>query len=385
MKPQTTKHAVVLGAGYAGVNAALRLRLRDKHVQITVINERPFFVERIRNHQLAAGQKLKTRPLAKILGHSIGFLQGRVLKLDPHGRAVMVETAEGTRMLQYDLLVYALGSGLARNTEPGVWHINAHEAATRLMAELRLHKNIAVEILGAGLTGLELATELREKFSGADITLIDDKEPGSHLAPRAKDYLQRTLHAMQIKHRARRERVAVNSTGTLTVDCTGFRPPALAKASGLACDDAGRILVDANLRAQGFGNILVAGDAAAYAFGSREIVYAGCATAMPMGTYAGEAAACLLKDKNPPVFRYGFTFQCISLGRKNGIIQFLDKHTGEPIDRMLTGKSAAIFKELISRLTVLLPRLEGMTRLPFYQWRKTRTLRRVGKLVEKAG
>lgn len=385
MKPQTTKHVVVLGAGYAGVNAALRLRLRDKQVQITVVNDRPFFVERIRNHQLATGQKLKARPLAKIFGRSIGLVQGRVLKLDPQVCAVMVETAEGTRMLQYDLLVYAFGTGLPRNAEPGVWHINAHEAAARLKTQLRTQKNIAVEILGAGLTGLELATELRETFPETAITLIDDKEPGHHLAARAKAYLQRTLDEMQIKHRTRGQRIGVEAGEILTVDCTGFRPPPLARASGFACDEAGRILVSRDLRAKGYDNVIVAGDAGAYGFGTNEILYAGCATAMPMGTYAGEAAACLVKGENPPVFRYGFTFQCISLGRKKGIIQFLDKHTGEPLDHMLTGKSAAIFKELISKLTVLLPRLEGMTRLPFYQWRKTRTLRRVSKLVEKAG
>ncbi|MET0704464.1 MAG: FAD-dependent oxidoreductase, partial [Mycobacterium sp.] len=45
---------VVLGGGYAGVLAANHLRTRDD-VEITLVNARPSFVERIRLHQLVTG------------------------------------------------------------------------------------------------------------------------------------------------------------------------------------------------------------------------------------------------------------------------------------------------------------------------------------------
>ena len=47
-------HIVVIGGGYAGTLAANHLRLRAD-VEITLVNPRPVFVERIRLHQLAAG------------------------------------------------------------------------------------------------------------------------------------------------------------------------------------------------------------------------------------------------------------------------------------------------------------------------------------------
>ncbi|HEY4795315.1 MAG TPA: FAD-dependent oxidoreductase, partial [Mycobacterium sp.] len=46
-------HIVVIGGGYAGTLAANHLRLRAD-LDITVVNPRPVFVERIRLHQLVA-------------------------------------------------------------------------------------------------------------------------------------------------------------------------------------------------------------------------------------------------------------------------------------------------------------------------------------------
>jgi NADH dehydrogenase len=45
---------VVIGGGYAGTLAANHLLIRDD-VEVTLINPRPMFVQRIRLHQLVAG------------------------------------------------------------------------------------------------------------------------------------------------------------------------------------------------------------------------------------------------------------------------------------------------------------------------------------------
>ena len=51
--PDQKTHVVVLGGGYAGTLAANHLRL-DPNIDITLVNPRPVFVERIRLHQLVA-------------------------------------------------------------------------------------------------------------------------------------------------------------------------------------------------------------------------------------------------------------------------------------------------------------------------------------------
>ena len=51
---EQTPRIVVIGGGYAGVLAANRLRRRPG-LDITLVNPRPQFVERIRLHQLVVG------------------------------------------------------------------------------------------------------------------------------------------------------------------------------------------------------------------------------------------------------------------------------------------------------------------------------------------
>lgn len=59
---------VVLGAGYAGAYVAgnLARRLSPADTEITVVNAEPDFVERLRLHQLAAGQEIEARKLAEV-------------------------------------------------------------------------------------------------------------------------------------------------------------------------------------------------------------------------------------------------------------------------------------------------------------------------------
>jgi NADH dehydrogenase len=53
MTEQKTR-VIVIGGGYAGVLAANHLRLND-NIDITLVNPRKKFVERIRLHQLVTG------------------------------------------------------------------------------------------------------------------------------------------------------------------------------------------------------------------------------------------------------------------------------------------------------------------------------------------
>src|SRR3954468_20537681 len=104
---------VVLGAGYAGAFAAgsLARRLHSGDFEITVVNAEPDFVERLRLHQLAAGQDLRHRPLAELFaGTGIRLRVARVNELDVEHRTITLVGGEGIDELEYDTLLYALGS-----------------------------------------------------------------------------------------------------------------------------------------------------------------------------------------------------------------------------------------------------------------------------------
>jgi len=392
-KNNQKQKVVILGGGYAGVNSALRLRLRNKNVEITLINNRDRFVERIRNHEHALGIQKQKILLREVLGESINFQVGYAEKIDPISKSVLIRTESGQILIPYGILVYALGSGEVRENK-NLHSINSREGAEKLRMELLQKEDFGIVVVGAGVTGIELATELREKFPERNITLVGKNPLGSHLnlSSKAKEYLHQVLSEMKIGFETRNLDlfndldflVEMNRSKNLVVDCTGFLSPTLAKESGLICDEKNRVVVNESLQAEGHSDIFVAGDSASYKFGIESIQYSGCATAMPMGTFAGECIAKILQGADLEHFNCGFIFRCISLGRKKGVIQFLNKDSGQPNDKILTGRVAAIFKENVCRLTVVLPMLEKKTGLPIFSWRKTQIMKRIDKLTELA-
>lgn len=115
-----THRLVVLGAGYAGLGAARRAarRLRRTDVEVTLINATDRFVERIRLHQLAAGQALRDRPLRTMLdGADVKLIVARVTAIDVDSRVVRLDAEPYT--VGYDTVVYALGSGADVGSVPG--------------------------------------------------------------------------------------------------------------------------------------------------------------------------------------------------------------------------------------------------------------------------
>jgi NADH dehydrogenase FAD-containing subunit len=141
----------------------------------------------------------------------------------------------------------------------------------------------------------------------------------------------------------------------------------LAAAAGLPVDPQGRLVVDGNLRVLDHATIYAAGDAAATG------LRMACATAMPMGAYVADHLAALLNNNALPApFQFGYLGQCISLGRHDGLVQFV--HADDtPKPRVLTGWIATRIKELICRFTVW--SLFWEKRWPgLYSWSKTRPI-----------
>src|SRR5688500_8087999 len=113
---------VVIGAGYAGLLAALRLAGKTRDVaQVTLVNASDTFVERIRLHQTATGQRVKARPILPLArARGITFVHGRVTAMQLAARTLTVQTASGAQTIPYDTLVYALGSTIEHDRVPGV-------------------------------------------------------------------------------------------------------------------------------------------------------------------------------------------------------------------------------------------------------------------------
>ncbi|WP_062983419.1 NAD(P)/FAD-dependent oxidoreductase [Nocardia anaemiae] len=345
---------VVLGAGYAGLAAARRLARAARDAHITVVDARASFVERVRLHQYAAGQSIPEWDLRELLEPKrIRFVQAWAHRIE-HKRVIL----DGAPDLEYDALIYALGS----TNDPGVEGVAeyAYSVATPDGSEhLRTGAAGRIVVVGGGATGIELAAELAESRSDSRVLLLGSDEPASWLSARARDHVRRVLERLGVEIRSDAKVIEVTPEGVrladgavvgaaATVWTAGFGVPELARRSGLAVDGHGRVLTDETLRSISHPDVYAAGDAAVIAGpGGRELRMA-CATALPTGKYAADAVVARLAGRAPRELRFRYFFQCISLGRRDGVIQFL--HADDSPGRtVLTGRTAAWFKEQIVR------------------------------------
>ncbi|MFI6068664.1 NAD(P)/FAD-dependent oxidoreductase [Micromonospora sp. NPDC051227] len=357
---------VVLGAGYTGAMAAGRLakRLHPDDIEITVVNADADFVERVRMHQLATGQDLKPRPLSKVYaGTGVKPRLARVTAVDADRRTVALADDNGTDEITYDTLVYALGSVTADHGVPGVAE-HAYDIAGRPSA-LRLRDRLAhlaaggtVLVVGGGLTGLEAVTEIAEARPDLDVALAARGGLGDWLNGKAQQHLRGVCDRLGITVYEHTDIARVEAAGAVTRDgreipaqvtvwTTGFAVHPIAAATTLAVAETGQIIVDASMRSVSHPEVYAVGDAAIAEGPGGKPLRMSCASGIPMAWQAADAIAARLTGRAKfPKAPLRYFNQCISLGRRDGIIQYV---TADDRARpaQLTGKLAARYKEFV--------------------------------------
>ncbi|MFI6895800.1 NAD(P)/FAD-dependent oxidoreductase [Streptomyces sp. NPDC050256] len=368
---QQQHRIIVLGAGYSGATAAGRLakRLRREDVAITLVNAEPDFVERVRLHQLATGQELTPRPFSEMFaGTGVALKYAKVTGVDPDAKHVTVVDADGAEAgaeeLPYDTLVYALGSGWNSQGVPGTAE-HAHEVAGRPGA-LRLRERLAgldagqqVLVIGGGLTGLEAATEFAEARPDLDIALAVRGGLGDTLSPKGRGHLRKVFGKLGItvhEHAAVTEVTADHVTtadgtsipASVTVWTAGFGVHPIAQATTLEVSDTGQIAVDATMRSLSHPDVYAIGDAALVAGPGDKPLRMSCASGVPTAWQAADAIAARLTGTKLPKTPLRYFNQCISLGRKEGLIQYVTADD-RAVSAALTGRLAAVYKELVCK------------------------------------
>ncbi|MER7009026.1 FAD-dependent oxidoreductase [Dactylosporangium sp. NPDC000555] len=358
---------IVLGAGYAGATVAGRLarRLRREEVAITLVNAEPDFVERVRMHQLAAGQDLKPRPFREMFaGTGVGLRLAKVTGVDVDRKTVAVIDANGAEELTYDTLVYALGSGWNAQDVPGTTE-HADEIASRSGA-LRLRERLArldagqsVVVVGGGLTGLEAATEIAEARPDLDVALAARGGLGDWLSPKGREHLRKifgklgiTVHEHAAVTGVEADRVTTADgkaiPAAVTVWTTGFAVHPIAKSTALEVTGTGQIVVDGTMRSVSHPDVYAVGDAAMVMGPGDKPLRMSCASGAPTAFQAAGAIAARLSGGKLPNVPIRYFNQCISLGRKQGLIQYVtaDDRARQAV---LVGRLAAVYKELICK------------------------------------
>jgi NADH:ubiquinone reductase (H+-translocating) len=371
----TTIKVIVLGGGYAGTLAANHLHMR-RDVDVTLVNPRRQFVERIRLHQLVAGTGSPAHDYATVLNPKIHLLVDEATQIDATLRRVRLASG---RMLSYDYLICAVGSTAAAPDVPGAAEFALRIAELQYAEQLReriseLHPSAPLCVVGGGLTSIETASELAQKHTS--VSLLCGGRLGPSLSPHGRGSVARQLHRLgvtvvedAIVTEVRADAVVLADRrelpSALTVWTAGFGVPQLATRSGLSTDALGRLLTDETLTSIDDSRIVAAGDAAAP---SGQPLRMSCQAALPLGAQAANTVLSRIAGKDPAVVNQAFVGQCISLGRKRGTFQIA--HSDDtPRGLYIGGRTAAAIKEYICKATVNYIAKEG--RKPgSYSWFK---------------
>ncbi|TLS46284.1 FAD-dependent oxidoreductase [Streptomyces montanus] len=359
-----THRVLILGAGYAGMSAAIQLAARGRRredVQVTLVNAQERFTERMRLHMTATGQQLAELSIPELLeGTGARFVRGWVTAIDAGTRTVRIDDDQ---VLHYDTLVYGLGGVADTATVAGVedhaYTLNGVQDAELLGDRLaRLDGGTGtVAVCGSGLTGVESAAEIAERYPDLDVVLLGRQEPGAALNRKAGAYLHAALDRLGVRVRGGVEVVkvrpgAVELAGGESVAAdavlwtSGTRVSPLAAAAGLTVDERGRIVTDAALRSVSHPEVYAVGDAAAIRQGYG-VMHGTCQGGMPTGVHAALSIDRVLKGKQPKPFRFGYYHTPVSLGRNDAVVQFT-RPDDSPRRICLTGRMAVRYKETVT-------------------------------------
>ncbi|MDN0198198.1 FAD-dependent oxidoreductase [Streptomyces sp. S.PNR 29] len=358
----TTHRVVILGAGYAGMSAAVQLAARvqrRKDVQVTLVNAQERFTERMRLHMTATGQRLAGLSIPELLeGTGARFVRGWVTAVDADARTVRIDDE---RVLHYDTLVYGLGSMADTSAVPGAedhaYTLNSAQDAEVLADRLARLGSGTVVVGGSGLTGVETAAEIAERHPELNVVLLGREEPGAAMNAKAKAYLHAALGRLGVTVRSGVEVVkvlpdAVELAGGESVAAdvvlwtSGTRTSPLAAAAGLAVDGHGRIVTDTTLRSVSHPEVYAIGDAAGIRQGYG-VMHGTCQGGMPTGVHAAVSIVRALKGRRPKPFRFGYYHTPVSLGRHDAVVQFT-RPDDSPRRIHLTGRTAAWYKETVT-------------------------------------
>ncbi|MCD6387368.1 MAG: FAD-dependent oxidoreductase, partial [Methanophagales archaeon] len=170
--------AVILGCGFAGLSVASALSAKSRGVEILMIDRRERFeylpsLPEILSGKVSADEITGSlREFATKIGAE--FLQREVKSVDFKAKEVVARSSNSSEeRIPYDFLVVAVGAELAFFGIQGaeehalsVYSLNATLKTRKRLEEAVQKEGVKCVVVGAGLTGVEVAGELVDFFSG---------------------------------------------------------------------------------------------------------------------------------------------------------------------------------------------------------------------------
>jgi NADH dehydrogenase len=240
--------------------------------------------------------------------------------------------------------------------------VDSYEQALELRRALEPHldreSRPRAVVVGAGFTGIEVATELARD---ADVTVVASPELAPGYGPRGRAQISQALASLSVDVRSgapvrevTADAVSLTSGEVISADvvvwATGPIASELTEQVPGERDSTGRLLVDEHLRTAAAG-VWAAGDTACAMVDATNSSVMSCQHAGPTGRRAGENAAAVALGRAPKRYRQPLYLTCLALGDYGALLT-----CGFDRDTILaTGKEGAALKRAINHGAIYPP------------------------------
>ena len=357
------KHVVIVGGGFAGINAAKELG-NKRDVRITLIDRKNYHLFQPLLYQVAMsalGSGDIAEPLRNMLAKykNITVFKGNVENVDAERKILQTDFGE----ISYDYLILACGvkhhyfgheeweqhaPGLkiiAQATEIRRRVMEAYEAAERASDPVERKKLLTFVIVGGGPTGVELAGSIGEmsrftlskyyKHIDPKLTRIFIVEAAPRIlgtfSPELASKATRALEQLGVQVWTNSMVTNVDANGVqignerieaaTVLWAAGVRAIGLGRKMGVETDQSGRIIVEEDLSIPGYPEIFVGGDQAHFAHHTDQPLPGMAPVALQQGHAIGKNILGEVRGRNRKPFRYRDKGQMATIGRNKAIVE----------------------------------------------------------------
>lgn len=383
------KNILIIGGGFAGVwcaagavRAAREAGSAGGEVRVTLVSGGDDLVIRPRLYEEAPeGMRVA---LDRVLGPiGVRRITATVTGIDTEAHTVRAVGRAGEELdLAYDKLVLATGSRLVRPDFPGsqeIFDVDTLPAAAALDNHLRrlpertpTQGHYTAVVVGAGFTGVEVATALGERLrtiadrQGAArdvrVVLADRADViGPELGPGPRPSIESAIDELKIELRLGRTVASATHQDVTLSDGEVIPAATVVWTAGMAAspltaqipgerDRLGRLSVDTHLQVIGVPDVYAAGDTALAPAEDGHSTTQSCQHALPMGKFAGHnVAAELLGNARLPFTPDPYS-TCLDLGPATAVVT-----QGWDREVVSTGREAKALKQNINTLWIYPP------------------------------
>ncbi|MCP8969790.1 NAD(P)/FAD-dependent oxidoreductase [Ectobacillus ponti] len=273
------KHLVVLGGGYGGMRVLQRLLPSNQlppDVHVTLIDKVPYHCFKTEYYALVAGTISDTHVRLPFPEHPrLSIKYGNITSINIDDKFVELE---GDEKINYDDVIIGLGCVDRYHGVPGAaehtFSLQSIEQARLTYQKLNgLKTNATVAVVGAGLSGVEVASELRESRPDMNVLLFDRGSRILSMFPERLSYYVEdwfTKHNVTIIRNSNITKVepgvVYNHDEAIPCDAivwtAGIQANQLVQQLPVEKDNSGRVLLTKYHNIPGYENAYVVGDCA---------------------------------------------------------------------------------------------------------------------------